>query len=108
MAFELFGITITGWKIVGYLGVLLFASRWFIQLYASKKRGRPVITNWFWIVSLLGSFMLLTYFVFGKNDSVGILSNMFPAFIAVYNLYLDAKYRRKLKRGVKAKYNFAK
>jgi lipid-A-disaccharide synthase-like uncharacterized protein len=31
----------------------------------------------------------LSYFVFGKNDSVGIISNLFPAFIAGYNLFLD-------------------
>jgi lipid-A-disaccharide synthase-like uncharacterized protein len=31
--------------------------------------------------------------VFGKNDSVGILSNLFPLFVALYNLYLDIKNR---------------
>ena len=31
------------------------------------------------------------YFIFGKNDSVGILSNLFPLFVALYNLYLDFK-----------------
>jgi lipid-A-disaccharide synthase-like uncharacterized protein len=37
--------------------------------------------------------MLLSYFVFGKNDSVGILSNLFPLFVALYNLYLDLKHK---------------
>src|SRR5690606_40359078 len=40
---ELFGITITGWKLVGYLGVFLFAGRWFVQVIATHARGRPVI-----------------------------------------------------------------
>ena len=38
------------------------------------------------------------HFIFGKNDSVGILSNFFPGFVSVYNLVMhmrDAK-RRKL------------
>ena len=41
----------------------------------------------------LRSVLLLGYFVFGKNDSVGILSNLFPLFVALYNLYLDFKNR---------------
>ena len=47
----------------------------------------------FWYMSALGSVLLLSYFVFGKNDSVGILSNLFPLFVALYNLYLDFKNR---------------
>ena len=42
-------------------------------------------------MSLMGSFCLLTYFIFGKNDSVGILSNIFPSLVALYNLILDIK-----------------
>jgi lipid-A-disaccharide synthase-like uncharacterized protein len=40
-------------------------------------------------MSTSGSVLLLLYFIFGKNDSVGILSNLFPLFIALYNLRLD-------------------
>jgi lipid-A-disaccharide synthase-like uncharacterized protein len=29
--------------------------------------------------------------VFGKNDSVGILSNFFPAFVSVYNLVVHMR-----------------
>lgn len=88
-------LTITGWKIIGYLGVLFFSARWILQLYSSRKAGRPVISRSFWLVSLTGSVLLLSYFVFGKNDSVGILSNMFPAFVALYNLSLDIRYHRR-------------
>jgi lipid-A-disaccharide synthase-like uncharacterized protein len=45
----------------------------------------------FWYMSVTGSVLLLAYFTFGKNDSVGILSNLFPALIAGYNLYLDLR-----------------
>lgn len=88
---ELFGITITGWKLVGYLGVFLFAVRWFVQVIATHARGRPVIPRTFWIMSLTGSVLLLSYFIFGRNDSVGVLSNLFPALVALYNLMLDLK-----------------
>lgn len=84
-------VVIAGWKILGYVGILLFGSRWLVQLYASKKAGKPVITRLFWLLSLIGSLLLIVYFTFGKNDSVGILSNLFPAVVSIYNLYLDAR-----------------
>jgi lipid-A-disaccharide synthase-like uncharacterized protein len=37
----MFGVTITPWKLVGYLGVALFAVRWFVQLIASRRAGKP-------------------------------------------------------------------
>jgi len=90
-----FGVTVTPWKLVGYLGVALFAGRWFVQLYYSRKLRRPVVPTVFWVMSISGSLLLLSYFVFGKNDSVGILSNLFPAGIASYNLYLDLTNKRR-------------
>ena len=88
-----FGITVTPWKLIGYLGMLLFTGRWFVQLAASKTAGKPVMPRLFWFMSIAGSLMLLGYFTFGKNDSVGILSNLFPFLTASYNLYLDLKNR---------------
>jgi|SRR5882672_5885660 len=88
------GVVITPWKLIGYLGVALFAGRWFVQLYASRRERRPVVPRLFWYMSIVGSLMLLCYFVFGKNDSVGILSNAFPFAVAAYNLYLDIRSRR--------------
>jgi lipid-A-disaccharide synthase-like uncharacterized protein len=93
-----FGVTLTPWKLIGYLGVGLFAGRWVVQLCASRARGRPTVPRVFWYMSVLGSLLLLAYFTFGKNDSVGILSNIFPAFIAVYNLYLDLRDARPVSR----------
>jgi lipid-A-disaccharide synthase-like uncharacterized protein len=34
--FEGWGWILTPWKIVGYMGVFLFAGRWFVQLYDRK------------------------------------------------------------------------
>jgi lipid-A-disaccharide synthase-like uncharacterized protein len=96
-AFELFSMTlvITPWKIIGYLGVVLFAGRWFVQLWASRRSRRVVMPRLFWYMSIAGSLMLLSYFIFGKNDSVGILSNAFPFMIASYNLYLDITHQKR-------------
>jgi lipid-A-disaccharide synthase-like uncharacterized protein len=88
-----FGVVVTPWKLVGYLGVLLFAGRWFVQLYASRKQRHVVMPRMFWYMSIAGSLLLLSYFIFGRNDSVGILANAFPLSVALYNLYLDFKER---------------
>jgi len=84
-----FGIQLEVGKIIGYVGTFLFAGRWAVQALASRSAKRPVLPRMFWYISIVGSLMLLSYFIFGKNDSVGILSNLFPAFIACYNLYLE-------------------
>jgi lipid-A-disaccharide synthase-like uncharacterized protein len=47
----------------------------------------------FWVISLLGAGMTTLYFIFGKNDSVGILQNALPACVASYNLYQDLRGR---------------
>jgi lipid-A-disaccharide synthase-like uncharacterized protein len=89
-----FGITITPWKLIGYLGVALFAGRWFVQMYYSRRYRKPVVPTAFWLMSISGSLLLLSYFIFGKNDSVGIVANLFPAGVAGYNLYLDLRRKR--------------
>lgn len=92
--FEAYGLIITPWKLVGYFGVLLFSGRWVVQVIYSKVYKRPVLPTVFWYMSIVGSLSLLSYFTFGKNDSVGILSNLFPAGVASYNLWLDVRRRR--------------
>ena len=85
--FHIHHIGVTPWKLVGYVGVFLFTARWFVQLYATKKMKRVVMPTSFWWLSITGSVLLLIYFTMGKNDSVGVMSNLFPAFVSVYNLY---------------------
>ena len=99
LQFGVFGkpVIITAWKLIGYAGVAIFAGRWFVQLAASHRAKRSTIPRLFWYMSLTGSVLLLSYFTFGKNDSVGILSNLFPSFIAGYNLFLDVRHGRRVK-----------
>ncbi len=94
---DILGMTlvITPWKIVGYVGVFLFTGRWFVQLWASRRSRKVVMPRLFWYMSITGSLLLLSYFIFGKNDSVGILSNMFPFLVASYNLYLDITHQNR-------------
>jgi lipid-A-disaccharide synthase-like uncharacterized protein len=88
---HVFDVVITPWKLVGYLGVLLFAGRWVVQVLATRRHGKPVIPGLFWTMSVLGSLLLLSYFVWGKNDSVGVLSNLFPMTVAVYNFLMHRR-----------------
>ncbi len=85
---------VTPWKLIGYGGTLLFAGRWFVQMYATRRARRVHMPVAFWWMSIVGSLMTLSYFVFGKNDSVGILSNMFPALVATYNLLIEYRHRQ--------------
>jgi lipid-A-disaccharide synthase-like uncharacterized protein len=87
--FHLHHINVTPWKLIGYIGVFLFTARWFVQLYATKKLRRVVMR-----LSITGSALLLLYFTFGKNDSVGVMSNLFPAFVSVYNLYTHMRHHK--------------
>ena len=91
---SIFGLHVTLWKLVGYTGVLMFGGRWLVQFVASRRAGKPVIPRAFWYMSVVGSLMTLSYFMFSsKQDSVGVLGNLFPSFTAVYSLYLDIKHR---------------
>ena len=81
---------VTPWKVIGYAGVLIFAGRWLVQVVASHQAGRSHLPRLFWYMSLIGSLLLLSYFTFSdKKDSVGLLSNLFPASVALFNLFLD-------------------
>lgn len=88
------GVHVTGWKLIGYTGALMFGGRWLVQFLASRRPGRPVIPRLFWYMSVIGSLMTLSYFTFSpKQDSVGVLQNLFPTFTALYSLYLDIQHR---------------
>ena len=72
----------------------MFGGRWLVQFLASQAGGAtrhpaPVLVQ-----SVLGSLMTLSYFTFSpKQDSVGVLQNLFPTFTALYSLYLDIQHR---------------
>lgn len=85
---------LTPWKAVGLLGSVMFTSRWFVQIYYTRKLKRVVMPLAFWWLSVAGSILLLAYFTVGKNDSVGIISNFFPAFVSIYNLVVHMRSRK--------------
>lgn len=90
-------LVLTPWKMVGIVGALMFASRWIVQAYLSRKAGRSVTPPIFWIMSICGSFMTLLYFYFSaKQDIVGITNTLPPCLVAIYNLILELRYQKKI------------
>lgn len=86
------GVHVTSWKLIGLSGASLFGLRWVLQFAATRRAGRPVIPRAFWVMSLCGSAMTLSYFVFSsKQDAVGVLQNLLPAATAAYSLWLDVR-----------------
>jgi len=88
------GVFITPWTIIAYIGTFLFTVRWLVQAVASRNAGKPTVPRLFWYMSIVGSAMLLGYFIWGKNDGPGIVSNLFPGLLAVYNLFLDITHKK--------------
>ncbi|AMN48055.1 membrane protein [Steroidobacter denitrificans] len=90
------GLHMTPWKLIGLTGAMLFGGRWLIQFVASRRAQQPMIPRLFWYMSLGGSLMALSYFLFSsKQDAVGALQNLLPAFTAAYSLYLDICHGRR-------------
>ncbi len=64
------------WKAVGWLGNILFTSRFFVQWWATEKHKRVVVPDAFWWLSLGGSGCLLAYGL-SRRDSVFIFAYLF-------------------------------
>jgi lipid-A-disaccharide synthase-like uncharacterized protein len=62
-----FTLVLTYWKIVGYLGTFMFAGRWVVQLFASRKTRKPTFPRLFWVMSLCGSACVLSYFIWART-----------------------------------------
>jgi lipid-A-disaccharide synthase-like uncharacterized protein len=87
------GITWDMWKGVGWAGNLLFASRFFVQWWATEKHRRVVVPSAFWWLSLVGSGCLLAYGLH-RRDSVFIFAYVFTWIPYIRNLIIGARTRR--------------
>ena len=76
------------WTIIGLIGAVLFTSRWFVQIIHSHTEGKSSVPPVFWVMSSVGSLATLSYFIFGNPDIIGIISNLFPLFVSLYNIFL--------------------
>jgi lipid-A-disaccharide synthase-like uncharacterized protein len=80
---------VSGWRLIGFAGTALFGLRWLVQCWRSRRAGTSVVTPAFWLISLVGSALLLLYFAAGPHaDPVGMAGNALPMATALYNLAL--------------------
>ena len=80
------------WKVIGWLGNLIFFSRFAVQWYATEKRKQVVVPTAFWWLSLAGSLVLLAYSLFYKHDSVFIFSFAFNWMPYIRNLIIHHRH----------------
>ena len=75
------------WMVLGFLGQILFASRFIVQWWASEKQRRVVIPMAFWILSTIGGAALFAYAIH-KRDPVFALGQGTGLLIYLRNLKL--------------------
>jgi lipid-A-disaccharide synthase-like uncharacterized protein len=85
-------LNVTGWGGVawvafGLLGQVIFMGRMVLQWLVSERAKRSVVPPTFWFMSLVGSMMLLAYFVW-RWDIVGMLGQGLGSAIYVRNIML--------------------
>jgi lipid-A-disaccharide synthase-like uncharacterized protein len=73
--------------VLGFLGQAFFSARFLVQWIVSERRSESVVPLAFWIFSLLGGALLLTYAIYRK-DPVFILGQGAGLVVYVRNLML--------------------
>lgn len=74
------------WVVFGFAGQAVFMGRMLVQWYASEKASSSVVPPVFWWLSLLGSTMLMVYFIWRK-EIVGFLGQSTGWLIYIRNLW---------------------
>ena len=64
------GIEWNTWKVIGWVGNVVFFSRFLVQWWATEKRKEVVVPNSFWWLSLVGSLLLLAFAIKQKQSRV--------------------------------------
>lgn len=80
-------IPVNFWLVAGFVGQALFASRFLVQIVASERKGRSLIPESFWYLSLGGAALLLGYAI-AIQDPVFILGQSTGFLIYLRNLWL--------------------
>jgi lipid-A-disaccharide synthase-like uncharacterized protein len=91
---RLLGIDWNTWKVIGWVGNVTFFSRFIVQWYATEKRKQVVVPVAFWWLSLAGTFLLLSYALFYRSDSVFIFAYAFSWIPYARNLVIHRRHAR--------------
>ena len=80
-----------GLLVFGSVGQIVFSLRFLYQALYSARRGESLLPRGFWLLSLVGSAMILTYGII-RRDPVVILAQAFGLVTYVRNLMLSRKH----------------
>jgi lipid-A-disaccharide synthase-like uncharacterized protein len=81
------------WVVVGFVAQILFGARFFVQWMASERARRSVVPLAFWLFSISGGLLLLTYALY-RRDPVFIAGQGFGIFVYLRNLHFILRERR--------------
>lgn len=79
---------------IGFLGQIVFTSRFFLQWIMSEFKGESVVPIYFWYISIIGSILLFWY-AFLQKDPVIMLGQGSGIVIYLRNLMLINKKNKK-------------
>jgi lipid-A-disaccharide synthase-like uncharacterized protein len=79
--------------VLGFAGQVAFTGRFVVQWLASEREGKSVVPVAFWVLSVVGSLLLLAYAVH-RRDPVFVLGQTTGVLIYVRNLHLIRRQRR--------------
>lgn len=77
----------------GTAGQIIFTGRFVYQWYFSERIKKSVLPGGFWLISLWGSLMIITYGIY-RSDPILILGQVFGLFIYSRNLFLMIRNNR--------------
>jgi lipid-A-disaccharide synthase-like uncharacterized protein len=89
---KLFGVNFSIWEVIGWMGNAVFFSRFFVQWYATERKGQVVVPALFWYLSLAGSLLLLIYSLH-LGAKVIIFAYAFPWIPYVRNLIIHYRHK---------------
>ena len=78
--------------IVGYVGQLLFFSRFLVQWIVSERRKQSTIPVVFWYLSLGGGALILLYALW-RRDQVIVLGQSVGVLVYLRNLWLIRRHK---------------
>lgn len=81
-------------KIWGSIGQVVFTFRFYIQLIDSESKKKSVLSKRFWILSLAGSVMIITYALF-RRDPVLFFGQLTGMIVYIRNLMLLNKMKNR-------------